>query len=148
WFLAEGGSPDFKLVRHSRTTQGRSGLTRMATQFRVDAGRYRVLACFSTPDRKAMGPPKAHVVCHHKDFRKRHLTRRWFTVTAFHRVGFAPFGFPGPSAVSSAQSFIASRGGVTSFAIVDSEGRMSGWNEHRTYVSASVVKAMLLTSYL
>ena len=42
----------------------------------------------------------------------------------------------------------ASRAGRTAFAVVDSEGRMSGVHEHWTFVSASVVKAMLLVAYL
>ena len=148
WFLAEGTSPDFKLIRRTRTKQGRGGVTKMGAQFKVDAGRFRVLACFNPPLRKAMGPPRAHTSCPHDDFHRRHLTKRFFSATYFHRVGFAPFGFPGPDAVSSARGFITSRAGVHSFAVVDSEGRMSGWDIHRTYISASVVKAMLLVAYL
>src|SRR2546426_1509195 len=148
WFLAEGTSPQFKLIRHSRTTQGHSGLTRMKEQFKVSGGRYRVLACFSAANRKAMGPARGRAVCHHSSFRKRRLPRHWLTLSYFHRVGFAPFGFPGPDAVSSARQFITGQAGVHSFAVVNSEGRMSGWDIHRTYVSASVVKAMLLVAYL
>jgi Beta-lactamase enzyme family len=148
WFLAEGTSPNFKLIRESRTSQGHSGLTRMSEQFKVAGGRYRVLACFSAHNRGAMGPPRARGVCHHSSFRKRRLPRHWLTASYFHRVGFAPFGFPGPDAVSSARQYITGQAGVHSFAVMDSEGRMSGWDIHRTYVSASVVKAMLLVAYL
>ena len=38
--------------------------------------------------------------------------------------------------------------GYTGFAVLDSEGRISGEHLHRTFVSASVVKAMLLVAYL
>ncbi|MBV9213380.1 MAG: hypothetical protein JOZ25_07005 [Actinobacteria bacterium] len=148
WFVAEGTSPDFRLVRQTETTQGRSGLTRMTARFRVAAGRFRVLACFDPQLRKAMGPPRAHTACPNADFHRSHLTRRSFSITSFHRVGFAPYGFPGPDAVSSATSSILSRAGYHSFAVVDSEGRLSGWDIHSTYISASVVKAMLLVAYL
>ena len=148
WFLAEGTSRDFRLIRRTRTTQGKHGVTKMSAQFKVDAGRFRVLACFTPPLRKAMGPPRAHGGCHHGDFRKRHLPRRFLSATFFHRVAFAPYGYPGPGAISSATGFITSRAGVHSFAVVDSEGRLGGFDIHRTYISASVVKAMLLVAYL
>ena len=32
--------------------------------------------------------------------------------------------------------------------MVDSEGRLSGIREHQTFITASVVKAMLLVAYL
>jgi hypothetical protein len=59
-----------------------------------------------------------------------------------------PFGSPGPGAISRAARYLGGRAGRTAFAVVDSEGRVSGVHEHWTFVSASVVKAMLLVSYL
>jgi hypothetical protein len=63
-------------------------------------------------------------------------------------MGTAPSGYPGSASVKSAAGYLRSRAGYTSFAVVDSEGRMSGAHLHRTFVSASVVKAMLLVAYL
>jgi beta-lactamase class A len=56
--------------------------------------------------------------------------------------------FPLPEAIARAQAWLAERDGVTAFAVVDSHGDLYGWNEDETFVSASVVKAMLLVGYL
>jgi hypothetical protein len=50
--------------------------------------------------------------------------------------------------VAAAAGYLRARAGRTAFALVDSEGRESGRAIHRTFVSASVVKAMLLVAYL
>ena len=62
--------------------------------------------------------------------------------------GNGPFGHPGRAAIRSARRYLARRSGVTSFAVVGSEGRTYGAHPHRRFVSASVVKAMLLVAYL
>jgi hypothetical protein len=56
--------------------------------------------------------------------------------------------YPLPPAVAAASSYLAGRAGRTAFAVIDTDGRLSGRNVHRTFVSASVVKAMLLVAYL
>jgi hypothetical protein len=61
---------------------------------------------------------------------------------------FVPAGYPGPAAVAAATHYLGRRSGYTAFAVIDSEGRMSGKHIHRIFVSASVVKAMLLVAYL
>jgi hypothetical protein len=62
--------------------------------------------------------------------------------------GRAPSGVPDRAHVRRAAAFLAHRRGRTAFAVVDSQGRLSGAHLHRRFVSASVVKAMLLVSYL
>ena len=62
--------------------------------------------------------------------------------------GSLPVGYPSPAAVSRAAGYLAARTGRTAFAVMDSEGRLSGVHLHWTFVSASVVKAMLLVAYL
>jgi Beta-lactamase enzyme family len=57
-------------------------------------------------------------------------------------------GYPGPAAVAAAGRYLDRRAGYTAFAVIDDEGQMSGRHLHRTFVSASVVKAMLLVAYL
>ena len=47
-----------------------------------------------------------------------------------------------------ASTYLQDRAGYDAFAIVDSTGREYGLNAHRTYVSASVTKSMLLVAYL
>jgi Beta-lactamase enzyme family len=60
----------------------------------------------------------------------------------------APLGYPRAAAVRAATRYLKTRGGYTAYAVIDSEGRVYGAHRHRTFVSASVVKAMLLVAYL
>jgi hypothetical protein len=55
---------------------------------------------------------------------------------------------PSPGAVGRAQDYLRGRAGVGSFAVIDTEGRLRGSHLRRRYVSASVVKAMLLVGHL
>jgi Beta-lactamase enzyme family len=55
---------------------------------------------------------------------------------------------PTTEAFSAARSFAREREGLVSFAAVDSRGRMHGLEADRRFVSASVVKAMLLAAEL
>jgi len=55
---------------------------------------------------------------------------------------------PSAEAVERAQAFLRRRKGIKSFAVIDTSGRMRGSHLRRRYVSASVVKAMLLVGYL
>jgi D-alanyl-D-alanine dipeptidase len=56
--------------------------------------------------------------------------------------------FPPPGRLQAARRFLAQRSGVISWALVDSHGRMHGLARRRTFISASLVKAMLLVAYL
>jgi hypothetical protein len=51
-------------------------------------------------------------------------------------------------AIRAARSYARARGGLVSFAALDSEGELRGHAEHRLYPSASVVKSMLLAAEL
>lgn len=55
---------------------------------------------------------------------------------------------PRPTALSRAASWAGRRDGVASFAVVDSEGELHGHEQRGRYVSASVVKALLLAAEL
>ena len=60
----------------------------------------------------------------------------------------AHHAYPGPRSIVAARRYLRSRAGVTSLAVADSRGRISGAHLHRAFPSASVVKAMLLVAYL
>jgi D-alanyl-D-alanine dipeptidase len=58
-----------------------------------------------------------------------------------------PVAFPSRARVRAARSWIRGRTGA-SFALIDTRGRAYGWAPRRRYVTASVVKAMMLVAYL
>jgi hypothetical protein len=60
----------------------------------------------------------------------------------------APPVMPAASAIAEARRFAAGRAGVVSFAVVDSRGRRHGLGGDRRYITASVVKAMVLAAEL
>jgi beta-lactamase class A len=70
------------------------------------------------------------------------------------RVGLAlalVFAFLPSSAAAdatSARQYAESRSGVVSFAFIDSQGRLHGYQPNLSYRSASLVKAMILVAYL
>ena len=59
-----------------------------------------------------------------------------------------PARFPPKSRIRKVRSYLAKRGASNGWALIDSWGRPHGFAQHRVYVTASVVKAMLLVAYL
>jgi D-alanyl-D-alanine dipeptidase len=59
-----------------------------------------------------------------------------------------PARFPPLGRVRSVQRWLRARGAINSWALMDSWGRLHSFAPHRVYVSASLVKAMLLVAYL
>lgn len=150
WFLAEGYSRRFVLVRRTRTVQ-HGTLTRIAATLTVAAGHFRYAECFSAPGAGALDLAGSHPRCHHRTF----VVRRPHgpigphrSVTFYDGRGDAPAGFPLARGVAAARAYLVHRVGRTAFAVVDTEGRARGAHVHRRFVSASVVKAMLLVGYL
>ena len=56
--------------------------------------------------------------------------------------------FPPPERVRAARRFLAHRAGTVAWALIDSHGHIHGLAPARTFISASLVKAMLLVAYL
>ena len=59
-----------------------------------------------------------------------------------------PARFPPTERIRAVRRLLEKRGGINSWSLVDSWGRAHGFAPHRVYVSASLVKAMLLVAYL
>ena len=59
-----------------------------------------------------------------------------------------PARFPPRDRIRAVQRYLRARGGTNSWALVDNWGRLRAYEPHRVYVSASLVKAMLLVAYL
>ncbi len=56
--------------------------------------------------------------------------------------------FPSAPAIGTAEAYLDTRAGHTGFAVVNTQGQLSGVRMHDQFHSASLVKAMLLVAYL
>lgn len=99
----------------------------------LPAGPYRWQACFHAPGDRALTSAHPPPGCHGQGYTGR---------------GRLPQGFPGPKMIARAEQYLAGRQGTNSFAVVDSEGRISGVNLNQQHITGSLVKAMLLVAYL
>jgi hypothetical protein len=142
WYVGSGRGGQLERVGSSRTREATAGVARATTVVTLPhAGRFRFSACFAAPLQNAVGLPRSHGPCG---------SRRYGGPddSPYVGTGVAPAGLPGRRPIAAAARYLAGRDGYTSFAVVDSEGRLHGRHLHRTFVSASVVKAMLLVAYL
>jgi len=55
---------------------------------------------------------------------------------------------PKASDIARAVAWLKTRSGYVGFAVIDSEGHLHGWHADQQFVTASVVKAMMLVAYL
>jgi hypothetical protein len=133
WWFATGFHGPYQPEPATRTVRLSRYVLVFSATVTLPAGHYRWRACFHAPQDHALANPHGWSGC---------------TGRGYLGAGSLPEGYPGAAAVARAAGFLASRAGRTAFAVVDNEGRMSGVHEHWTFVSASVVKAMLLVSYL
>lgn len=142
WYRDFGNKGRLHRVAIGRTRDVKPGTTRMSVTLNLPvAGPFRYAACFSTPRQNALGLSSSHGPCGRHHFRGP-------ARSPYKGAAVAPTGFPRPAAVADASRYLKRRSGYTAFATIDSEGRISGTHLHRTFVSASVVKAMLLVAYL
>jgi hypothetical protein len=105
----------------------------LKTTIALPAGPFVWRACFHAPGDQALASPRRPPGCLGRGYRG---------------AGNLPVGYPGPAAIGKASAYLSGRTGLRAFAVVDSEGRLQGVNVHRTFITASVVKAMLLVGYL
>lgn len=133
WWFASGRSGHFRAAPATRTRRLSPYVTTARTAIVLPAGRYRFRACFDAPGARALLNPRRPPGCSGR---------------GYHGGGILPVGFPGPRAVTRAGRYLATRAGLTGFAVLDSEGRVSGVDLNRPFITGSVVKAMLLVAYL
>ena len=133
WQFAGGAHGRFAATPATQTRRLSPYVVLARTTIALPAGRYRFRACFHAPGERALADPGAPPGC----------TGRGFT-----GGGSLPAGYPGAGAIARAEGALASRSGRTALAVVDTEGRLAGVDLHRTFVTGSVVKAMLLVAYL
>ena len=57
-------------------------------------------------------------------------------------------GYPDRDQMDSVRRYLKQRAGVVGVGVVDSQGRVRGIHDRRRFVTASVIKAMLLVAYL
>jgi hypothetical protein len=133
WWFASGSHGHFRAGPVNRTSRLSKYVSALSTSVSLPAGHFRWRACFHAGGDHALLNARRPPGCSGR---------------GYYGAGTMPVGYPGPAAVSRAASYLGGRAGRTAFAVVDSEGRMSGVHMHWTFVSASVVKAMLLVAYL
>ena len=141
WYLSKGS-------RRASTRQGHSHANRLAgthpsaSQHPRARGPFSLRRLLQRGSHAALGRRVSHPRCRGQRF-------RWWAAMPFTRAGEGALRVtPGRDDIARARRYLAGRAGVTSFAVVGTEGRFYGAHVHRRFVSASVVKAMLLVAYL
>jgi hypothetical protein len=132
WWFAPGKSRFFQGTSTHAHRLSQTKLVLVKT-LRLPAGFYKWRACFHAPGVKAIEDPRRPPGC---------------TGQGFRGHASLPAGFPNSAAITRAERYLASRGGHTALAVVDTEGRMHGVNVNDQFITGSVVKAMLLVAYL
>ena len=132
WAVAVTGHARFTAAPATRSRRLSPYVVELHTTLTLPAGRFRFRACFE--------PRAAHALDA--------LRLPGCSGQGYRGSGSLPAGFPGAAAIRRAARYLSVRTGRTAFAVVDTEGRISGAHLHRTFVTGSVVKAMLLVAYL
>jgi len=143
WFVAARGTRVFRLVAVTPTRELSPGLTYASTIIDPPARHFVYRVCLNPTWEAAMGRAAAHGRCPRDDYR------------VPHDVGYGGEGrgiplapYPSAGAIAAAGRYLAGRAGRTSFAVVDSTGRLSGLNLREHFETASVVKVMMLVAFL
>jgi hypothetical protein len=155
WYVASRGSATYHLAATTTTRELPGAVTYASAIVDPPAKRFSYRVCLNPPWEAAMGRPAAHGPCPPHGFRlaaAASSARRPRARAAFEFGGegrgtpLAPF--PSTAGIAAARSYLASRAGRSSFAVIDSTGRLSGLNLREHFETASVVKVMFLTAYL
>jgi hypothetical protein len=148
WYLAPRGSDVFRPAAEAPTREISPGVTYAGAIVDPPSRRFLYRVCLNPSWEAAMGSPSSHGACAAHAFR--------LPVTRAHASleyggegrGRPQAPFPSQSAIAAAARYLAERAGRTSFAVVDSSGRLSGLNTREHFQTASVIKVMMLVAYL
>ena len=140
-------------IRGKLVVAKRSGRPRFRMQRRLSPGRYRVISYQRPCDGNCgtLDPPTDRCA---REIRilSGGLTEVAVRVRPGRRCTMSRNAlaarFPPVGRLRAVQRWLRARGGTNSWALVDSWGRMHRFAPNRVYVSASLVKAMLLVAYL
>jgi Beta-lactamase enzyme family len=138
WFLAPRGTRAFRLTTVNPTREITPGVTYAGAVIDPPAQRFIYRVCLTPTWGRAMGDATStHAPCPHGALEYGGEGR-----------GIPATPYPSTSAIAAASSYLAARAGRTSFAVLDSTGRLSGLNLREHFETASVVKVMMLTAFL
>jgi hypothetical protein len=136
WYLAAPGH-GFQQAAVTSTSELPGAVTYATATVDPPTRRFRYQVCLVPAWMGAMGPPRRAGACPSAGL-----------LYSGQGSGQPLPPFPSTAAVAAAASFLAARAGRTSFAVLDSSGRLSGLNVREHFETASVVKVMFLTAYL
>ncbi|MHB8242713.1 MAG: serine hydrolase [Solirubrobacteraceae bacterium] len=137
WFVAPRGTHAFHLATVNPTREIAAGVTYGGAVVDPPATHFIYRVCLTPSWKHAMDAPASHTPC-----------PRGALEYGGEGRGTPATPYPSASAIASASSFLAERAGRTSFAVVDSTGRLSGLHLTEHFETASVVKVMMLTAFL
>ncbi|HWD10779.1 MAG TPA: serine hydrolase [Solirubrobacteraceae bacterium] len=135
WFLAANGKDAWKLAASTTSRELSAGLTYSSATVDPPARRFRYRVCLRPGWERAMGHRSGKGVCGGLAYSGEG-----------HGIPLAPY--PSAAAIAAAGRYLAGRAGRTSFAVVDSTGRLSGLHVGEHFETASVVKVMMLVAFL
>jgi Beta-lactamase enzyme family len=148
----QGSIAYVRVHNRRKTVQRRARGGHIAVRLKPRAGLYRV-SSFQRPCTNASCSALAAPADRCSE-RVRVYADDTIRVTAVTRPGkgctmrvVAPPAFPSTKRVRAVRRYIRGRA-ISSFALIDTHGRLRGFAPHRRYVTASVVKAMILVARL
>jgi Beta-lactamase enzyme family len=146
WFVAARGTHTFHLAAMTPARELAGGVTYASATIDPPSKRFIYRVCLNPSWEDAMGTPTSHHECPQRDFT---------SVSVVRGVEYQAEGrgipipvYPASTAIATATRFLDTRAGRTSFAVVDSQGRLSGVRLREHFQTASVVKVMMLVAYL
>ena len=147
WYLAARGSDVFRPSIEAPTHEIAPGVTYASAIVDPPSRRFAYRVCLNPSWEASMGSPSTHGSCPTHAFR---LPPRAHAALEYGGEGrgrpLAPF--PSQAAIAAAAHYLEGRAGRTSFAVLDSSGRLSGLRTREHFQTASVIKVMMLVAYL